>query len=448
MANAYSAYAVPYITRRWMLPHITALLSKEFSVPSKRFPVFAGQFAIFQDSLVEVYWAATPGCWKRALDFYQSRMYTFDQEIALIIEEVQRLDGKRVGDIQLYFQYLARVLRASAILRMIDMAALQLLEKWLSGEEIGAVTFIEETFAGREEIALLKLHQERLDRRATVKKLQKMYDIYYWNYYGLLNERPVSFAVYQKKFFSIRNVDKRLEEIMQRKAMLRQKQGDLVKGLTTTQRKIVEIAQRSAYLKDYCKFGMNMCFGLGQRYWKKIAQKIEVDEEVVKQMLPEEVLGSIAGKHYNTDAIAERNHFMVFIGLLNEFRILSGKEAHAFANTYLKKKLMGRLSGRIASPGVGRGRARVVLAKKDFAKVRKGDVLVVSNTTPDFVPVMKKAAAIVAEEGGITAHVSVVSREFGVPCVVGIPHITKIIYDGEMVEVDADKGIVRRLPRK
>lgn len=71
--------------------------------------------------------------------------------------------------------------------------------------------------------------------------------------------------------------------------------------------------------------------------------------------------------------------------------------------------------------------------------MEQGDILVVMNTSPDFVPIMKKAAAIVAEEGGITGHVSVVSREFGIPSVVGIKQITSIIQDGEIIEVDAEK---------
>lgn len=73
--------------------------------------------------------------------------------------------------------------------------------------------------------------------------------------------------------------------------------------------------------------------------------------------------------------------------------------------------------------------------------------LVVSNTTPDYVPIIRKATAIVAEEGGITAHVSVISREFEIPCVVGVPHVTQILKDGDMVEVDANTGIVKILKR-
>ena len=68
-----------------------------------------------------------------------------------------------------------------------------------------------------------------------------------------------------------------------------------------------------------------------------------------------------------------------------------------------------------------------------------------SNTCPNFVPLMKLANAIIAEEGGLTAHVSVVSREFNIPCIVGIQTATKVFKDGDIVEVDAKKGVVRRI---
>ena len=64
-------------------------------------------------------------------------------------------------------------------------------------------------------------------------------------------------------------------------------------------------------------------------------------------------------------------------------------------------------------------------------------------TTPDFVPAMRKAAAIITNEGGITCHAAIVSRELGKPCITGTKIASKVLKDGDMVEVDAEKGIVR-----
>ena len=80
-----------------------------------------------------------------------------------------------------------------------------------------------------------------------------------------------------------------------------------------------------------------------------------------------------------------------------------------------------------------------------MAKFQKGDILVAISTNPDIVPIMKKAAAIVTEQGGVTSHAAIVSRELNIPCVIGTRIATKVLEDGEEVEVDATKGMVRRI---
>jgi phosphohistidine swiveling domain-containing protein len=82
------------------------------------------------------------------------------------------------------------------------------------------------------------------------------------------------------------------------------------------------------------------------------------------------------------------------------------------------------------------------LSQDEISKVEEGDILVTTMTTPDMVPAMKKAAAIVTEEGGLTCHAAIVSRELGVPAVVGTEKATKVLKDGMIVTVDGDKGIV------
>ena len=68
-------------------------------------------------------------------------------------------------------------------------------------------------------------------------------------------------------------------------------------------------------------------------------------------------------------------------------------------------------------------------------------------TTPDYIPAMKKAAAFVTDEGGITCHAAIIAREMKKPCIVGTKIATKVLHDGDLVEVDADKGVVRILER-
>ena len=100
------------------------------------------------------------------------------------------------------------------------------------------------------------------------------------------------------------------------------------------------------------------------------------------------------------------------------------------------------LSGLGASPGVGSGRVKLVTGQGDFSSVGRGDVLVTRMTTPDFVPLMAKTSAIVTDEGGMTSHAAIVSRELGVPCVVGTSKATAVLKEGMLVSVDGSRGLI------
>jgi len=100
------------------------------------------------------------------------------------------------------------------------------------------------------------------------------------------------------------------------------------------------------------------------------------------------------------------------------------------------------LSGAPASPGVASGPVRIVPDPSQIDKVLQGDILVAEMTTPDFVPAMKRAAAIVTDRGGRTAHAAIVSRELGIPCVVGCEKATTTLKDGQIITVDGSNGKV------
>jgi pyruvate,water dikinase len=100
------------------------------------------------------------------------------------------------------------------------------------------------------------------------------------------------------------------------------------------------------------------------------------------------------------------------------------------------------LSGQPASPGVGVGVVRVVKDPSDIDIVKSGDVLVAEMTTPDFVPAMKRASAIITERGGRTCHAAIVSRELGIPCVVGVGSATTELAIDREVTVDGSTGVI------
>ncbi|MFH1187047.1 MAG: phosphoenolpyruvate synthase [Candidatus Levyibacteriota bacterium] len=139
-----------------------------------------------------------------------------------------------------------------------------------------------------------------------------------------------------------------------------------------------------------------------------------------------------------------------------EWAIEKGKvyivQTRAVTTTNTKKKeligdtknLVAILKGAPASPGIASGPVKVIYSAKEIDKVMPGDVLVSPQTNPDFVPAMKKAVAIVTDSGGRTSHAAIVSRELGIPAIVGTQEATKVLKTGTVVTVNGLKGEVYR----
>jgi len=100
------------------------------------------------------------------------------------------------------------------------------------------------------------------------------------------------------------------------------------------------------------------------------------------------------------------------------------------------------LAGDAASPGLATGPVKILLDPTNIDQVKDGDILIAEMTTPDFVPAMKRAVAIVTDRGGRTSHAAIVSRELGTPCVVGTGEATRVLTDGQIITVDGSHGKV------
>lgn len=101
------------------------------------------------------------------------------------------------------------------------------------------------------------------------------------------------------------------------------------------------------------------------------------------------------------------------------------------------------LRGIIANRGIVKGVARVVLSSDDFDDFKKGEIIVASMTRPEFMPIIKKAAAILTEQGGITCHAAIIAREINIPCIIGIKNLLATLKNGDKLEVNADSGTIR-----
>jgi phosphohistidine swiveling domain-containing protein len=146
------------------------------------------------------------------------------------------------------------------------------------------------------------------------------------------------------------------------------------------------------------------------------------------------------------ETINERKKGYAFLMNDGIISLVVGKELQDIKNEYsIIEGKIRELTGMVACKGTAKGTVKIVLKASEQLKMDEGDVLVTSMTTPDFVPSMKKAIAIITDEGGITCHAAIVSRELGIPCIIGTKVATKILKDGDVVEVDAMAGIVRMI---
>jgi pyruvate, water dikinase len=100
------------------------------------------------------------------------------------------------------------------------------------------------------------------------------------------------------------------------------------------------------------------------------------------------------------------------------------------------------VSGLAASKGIAEGKCVIVNTMDDFGSVQKGDVLVTKNTDPSFVSLFSKVVGIITDVGGLCSHAAIVSREMGIPCIVGTGEASKLLKNGQKVKVDAVEGIV------
>jgi len=145
--------------------------------------------------------------------------------------------------------------------------------------------------------------------------------------------------------------------------------------------------------------------------------------------------------------LKERSKGLVIFYEGNKSTFLTNARYRAFMDL-LVNRYKSDINGNTAYGGVARGIARVVFDPRTVRKFNKGDVLVTGMTRPEFLPLMKKASAFITDAGGLLSHAAIVARELKKPCILATEIATKVIKDGDLVEVNADKGMVRILKKK
>lgn len=215
----------------------------------------------------------------------------------------------------------------------------------------------------------------------------------------------------------------------------------------------IQNARHLAWMLTWSVEALMKAFACGIPWYKEIAQQIGVAYSDWAHLTISEVSESLKNNAsvVTQSEIDERKKSHVAYMVDKTFRLITGDESKLFieqlniANAPDSHTSHKEVRGKSASPGKVKGKARICHTAIDARIVEEGDILMTSMTTPDYVPAMKRAGAIVTDEGGVLCHAAIISRELGKPCVIATKIATQIFKNGDMVEVDADSGIIKLL---
>lgn len=249
------------------------------------------------------------------------------------------------------------------------------------------------------------------------------------------------------------DVDKAIKEHKGRLSGVKKEKVDLIKKLKIDKeyQRIYAIAADIANLKGYRKDCSFFGFYALDPILREVAKRLYLSMGQIHLIAFWE-MGKILiqGEEPDLDEINRRKKFAVLVYKDEKYHILSGPKAERFYNSKKIERVkidknVKELSGTCACSGKAKGVVKIVNKPEEMGKMNEGDIMVSHTTFPSLVPAMKKAVAIITEDGGITCHAAIVAREMGTPCVTGIKTATQVLSDGMMIEVDADNGMVKIL---
>lgn len=215
--------------------------------------------------------------------------------------------------------------------------------------------------------------------------------------------------------------------------------------------KLVNYLQEYIYLRTYRKNSICQAHYYHLPLLSELAKRLKLSLDEIKLMSCEEMISGIKGEIDTNEIkslVGARSGGWAVCMWQGEAKIITGvkdiiETMERFNIVAASSSMQRTVKGNVASGGIASGRVKVIRKLSEIDKIKEGDVLVTRMTTPDYVVAMRKAVAIVTDEGGITCHAAIVSREFGIPCIVGTKNATQILNDNDWVEVDAQNGVVK-----
>jgi phosphoenolpyruvate synthase/pyruvate phosphate dikinase len=192
--------------------------------------------------------------------------------------------------------------------------------------------------------------------------------------------------------------------------------------------------------------------GIADKYFEKVGRKIlgknKNTEHLEGGFIKDDFDAFFAnGKVPDLNILKDRLNGTAIEFTSDEYRSYLGSDLEKIETLLQPKQIEGQLSGQGAYPGKVRGTIKIIFDPSKTAGFSQGQILVSSMTRPEYLPLMKLAGAVVTDAGGLLCHAAIAARELKIPTVIGTEVATKTLKDGDLVEVDADKGIVKILKK-
>jgi len=215
-------------------------------------------------------------------------------------------------------------------------------------------------------------------------------------------------------------------------------------------RYISGVSSELMFMKDWRKGIYQKSYVSMDKIMNEISKRLGLSLREVKYLSYDEIELVLIKKEFNDyrERVKQRMEECCYVVKDGNIKIFEGEECKKIIREKVIAKTedfsaMTELKGFVAYRGNASAIAKIILTKEDIPKLKEGEILVSSATNPDLILAMKKASAFVTDTGGITSHASIVARELKKPCVIGTKFATRVIKDGDLVEVDAEKGVVR-----
>lgn len=298
----------------------------------------------------------------------------------------------------------------------------------------------------RERYEFLRLALSNQDsKRKLLRHWQK------WNWFPCYNpsDLPYSLHYYRQQLKKISRVQavREISAIVRRRRAQRTQMQRLLSSVKDSQlRKLLMLTNMIAYYRerrnDVRRKGLRDVAPL----FRAIARRLHLTLKAVCYLTQQEVIAALRTPNAHLSQITRRR-MRGYVLLSNPYLLLDHPAAVRKTMELIRHRLRhdGELRGLVAQGGKVQGSVVVISHIRKLKEVKDGDILVASMTAPEYVPAMKRAAAIVTDEGGITCHAAIVARELRKTCIVGTKIATKVFKDGDRVEVNANQGIVRKI---